>query len=338
MITELSLVNFQAHSNSHFDLCSGVNVIVGVTDSGKTSVIRALDWLCNSAGNAEALKKDDTEYIEVSAAVDGAQVMRTRKGKINSYYLDDSTLTAFGTGVPEPVSAVLKMHSVNLQNQHDAVFLIAATPWEVARYLNDVSGIAVIDEALKKIASAVKECNRNISGISKNIEVLETELEQFAGLPDLRSQFGCIEAVAVEYSEVDGMVEKLQKLILDYAAVVVPELPQDVDLLLDGAAGVVSQVGEMAASINSVCSLLAAIPVVFCVPDFEQQFVRCSVLVEQARHAADGIVSLDKIIASVVIMETELSSISEVVVELKAQLPEVCPVCGQPYRFQLGGE
>ena len=45
MITSLSIKNWQSHKDTKLDFVNGVNVIIGVPNSGKTAVLRALLWL-----------------------------------------------------------------------------------------------------------------------------------------------------------------------------------------------------------------------------------------------------------------------------------------------------
>ena len=45
MIKKIQIQNFQSHKETTLKLDPGVNIIVGTTDSGKTSILRALRWV-----------------------------------------------------------------------------------------------------------------------------------------------------------------------------------------------------------------------------------------------------------------------------------------------------
>jgi exonuclease SbcC len=45
MIQSIVLRNFQAHKNTEISLDKGITAIVGSSDSGKTSILRAFYWV-----------------------------------------------------------------------------------------------------------------------------------------------------------------------------------------------------------------------------------------------------------------------------------------------------
>ena len=53
MIKEINIKNFQSHDNTNLILDSGVNVIVGSSDSGKSAIIRALRWVTSCVPRGE---------------------------------------------------------------------------------------------------------------------------------------------------------------------------------------------------------------------------------------------------------------------------------------------
>ena len=56
MIKEISIKNFQSHKDSHIELSDGVNIIVGASDSGKSSLIRAIKWLATNRPSGESIR------------------------------------------------------------------------------------------------------------------------------------------------------------------------------------------------------------------------------------------------------------------------------------------
>ena len=45
MIEAVEIINFQPHENTVLEFAPGVNVIKGQSRSGKSSIIRSLEWL-----------------------------------------------------------------------------------------------------------------------------------------------------------------------------------------------------------------------------------------------------------------------------------------------------
>ena len=58
MIQSLQINNFQSHKYSVMELHKGVNVIIGPSDSGKTTILRALRWLVWNRPSGDAFRSD----------------------------------------------------------------------------------------------------------------------------------------------------------------------------------------------------------------------------------------------------------------------------------------
>ena len=66
MIDKIKIQNYQSHENTELELSPGINVIIGETDRGKTSILRALNWMFSNRPLGEGFKCDkniDSEVI-----------------------------------------------------------------------------------------------------------------------------------------------------------------------------------------------------------------------------------------------------------------------------------
>ena len=48
MIKSLHIQNFQSHKKTTLKFHKGINVVIGQSDSGKSAIIRALNWTINN--------------------------------------------------------------------------------------------------------------------------------------------------------------------------------------------------------------------------------------------------------------------------------------------------
>ena len=150
MIEVLKLKNFQSHEKSSLEFCGGVNCIVGSSDSGKTALLRALNWVINNRPTGDSFRSHWGGDTVVDIMLDEQLIRRERTKKTNLYLIDSAydpkeEFKAFGTDVPEEVTKVLNFSSLNFQNQMDAPFLLSSGAGEVVRYLNQVVDLDVID-------------------------------------------------------------------------------------------------------------------------------------------------------------------------------------------------
>ena len=171
MITSLSIQNFQSHKNTKLEFHPGVNIIVGASDSGKTSILRALRWLIWNRPSGDDFRSDwggitsvemilnERHSIESGDHKDVTSIMRLKSDTNNQYFLNgtDHLYEAFGTKVPDEIQTILNIDDTNFQKQFDSPFLISDSPGEVAAYFNKIAHLDQIDSGLRNIAAAIRK-------------------------------------------------------------------------------------------------------------------------------------------------------------------------------------
>jgi DNA repair protein SbcC/Rad50 len=164
-IKSIHLVNFQSHADTHIDFSPGVNVIIGPSRNGKTSILRALRWVAENRPSGEAFKRhgSEKEGTEVSLELDTGQVITRVKTSNDNYYdLNGEPFRAFGQDVPLPISKVLNLSPINTAGQFDQPYLIFDSPGEVARTLNKIVHLDVIDTSLSNVAGLKRQNDQDI--------------------------------------------------------------------------------------------------------------------------------------------------------------------------------
>ena len=118
MITKLILENFEGHKRTVFDFSNGLNVFVGESDRGKSSVFRAFKLLTQNKPGGEWMRP---LYWEGETVITGVfsnpdfTLKRTRGKSTNTYQLNDDDPVAAGTSVPENIAALIDMDEYLLQ-------------------------------------------------------------------------------------------------------------------------------------------------------------------------------------------------------------------------------
>ncbi len=199
-LKKIVLKNFQKHKDRTFEFGPGVNLIVAVSDSGKTSIMRAVYWvmfnrpmgLASLRYDPELAMDDGTpptkaDVTSVEVVFEDGWVRRERneldgdKGGVNRYVLSGhpGPFSALNGNVPGEVRAFLNLdEEFSVQMQHDPYFLIQWTPGEVAGWLNEVSGLAIIDRTSASIKSIADEAKREGKKTSERILSMEGKLER----------------------------------------------------------------------------------------------------------------------------------------------------------------
>ncbi len=157
------LKSFQCHEHKVIEFDQHVSVIIGPSDEGKSSILRALRWAATNqpSGNEFIGRFGQAPYAQVVLHADGRRVGR-RRGAKNLYRLDGQIFAAFGTRVPPAISELLNVGEENFQGQHDSPYLLTMSPPEVARSLNDIVNLGLIDRTLTNAAKLVRRTNTEV--------------------------------------------------------------------------------------------------------------------------------------------------------------------------------
>ena len=117
MINSLTISNFQSHKKTGLEFDKGINVIIGPSDSGKTAILRALNWVVNNKPAGDAFRSNwggDTRAQLQIEDINKSQIQRYKGGKGNLYLWDEKASTiltsqfnSFGQDVPEEIKELL---------------------------------------------------------------------------------------------------------------------------------------------------------------------------------------------------------------------------------------
>lgn len=193
MIDSIKIKNFETHLNTAIkNLHPGVNVVIGESDEGKSGLIRSIELNAKNTPMGDSYVNDQIDprkkknkskitSVEIDYKNSGT-VTRARgiKSGLNTYQINNNTpLRALRTDIPDEVQDITKMKAVNIQGQHpsEQYFLLADKPGQVAKELNKVSGLTIMDKATADINSQVRLCNTKIKLHEKEIDKHQKEID-----------------------------------------------------------------------------------------------------------------------------------------------------------------
>ncbi|MCP4336618.1 MAG: AAA family ATPase [Mycoplasma sp.] len=169
MLEELRIKNYKSHHDTVIKFRDKLNVIVGSSDAGKSTIHKAIDLLYRNKVTKNYLTHGKKQ-AEVTSVENNKEYKRIKSKVKNLLFVDGEKYEAFGQQVPEPIKE-LKYNDINFLKQSDSHFLISDTAGEVAKKLNEVVDISIIDKSLMLIT-------RDKKALLKNIEQQAIELEQ----------------------------------------------------------------------------------------------------------------------------------------------------------------
>lgn len=227
-ITSVTLKNFQAHKDTTVQFDKGLNIIVGESNNGKTSILRGILWAIDNQplGNDFIMAGENDCSVTINFS-DGTYIERGRTVKDTGYYkiryIDDNgkyidqTYRGFTNAVPIEVANVHQMPKVNITkdiethlnvlSQLDGPFLLTESPLVKASAIGRITGTHVIDAAIKESNKTIQSNRKLAKSYSEDLQQKENERKQ---LPDIKS----MEAFTKKYAYIVKYITKLNDSVI----------------------------------------------------------------------------------------------------------------------------
>ena len=199
-IKKVILKNFQSHKYTELEFDSGLNAIVGQTDSGKTAILRGIKWaLYNEPTGTFFIREGERDTSVVIEFDNGVAVERFRTPSKNGYKLiykgEEKEFQGFGVGVPKEIREATQMEKINFGNDVDSAiniaeqlegpFLLSESPRTRAAAVGKLVESDVIDHALADTNLDLRRGKSRQSDLNNDLKSLDKELVKYEYLQDL---------------------------------------------------------------------------------------------------------------------------------------------------------
>lgn len=225
MISSIEIENFQSHKTTILDFHEGVNIIKGRSHSGKSSVIRALKWALLNRPVGFHFKSHFSGKKELTSVAiefdDGGWVKRTKGTGVNQYEGEGikDKLEAIRSDVPDEISQITRMDTINVLEQGDPYFMLQETPGKVAKMLNTIVGLDVIDETMTKINSIISTASAKVKYMENDIFKVESHLESLTYLDDVKPLVDEIAKLITKYESFQQAINSLRNKIKELESI-----------------------------------------------------------------------------------------------------------------------
>jgi len=174
MITRIELTNFMSHDHTVIEPASGLTVLIGPNNCGKSAIVAALQILASN-DNSTYVMRHGTKECSVKVETDDGHTIEWRRKNSPSYVIDGQTFDRLrGAGLPDELPAALRLPKVNagentefdvhFGTQKSPIFLLSGSTAHAARFFaasSDAIRLMAIQKRHKeKLAEAQREKNR----------------------------------------------------------------------------------------------------------------------------------------------------------------------------------
>ena len=210
---KLKIKNFQLIAEAELEFPVGITAIIGPSNSGKTSTIRAIYSLLKNPPEAKSFIKHGKDKAEVEIETDRMKVKWTRTPKESIYEIDGIVHQKVGRTdlfelVPDNDFYLDEDGSIiNIQDEWSSLFPFDRTDSQVYKLFEDIFAMNENDSTavMKKIKEDESEAKRKIADMNNKLAINEERLSK-------------INSFINSYSEEDllTMRDKLQFMLQEY--------------------------------------------------------------------------------------------------------------------------
>lgn len=228
-IKKVELHNFQSHEYTEMEFDRGLNVILGNSDVGKTTILRAIKWaLYNEPKGDYFIRQGEKDVSCKVTFSNGVVVERLKTPSKNSYFLVDASgnemrFEGFGIDVPKEITDVTNMYKVSLDNSNNKTILNIAEQLDGPFLLNDQTslrasaigrliGVNYVDDALRTVVRDNKRTNQEIVELIKNKEDLKKQLDEFSYIKEYKEKFEKITRIRNKIKTLQDRLELISKI------------------------------------------------------------------------------------------------------------------------------
>lgn len=233
-INKIVLHNWQAHENLELNFSDGLNIITGLSDTGKSSIRRAIDWICTNLKISENdFRRENSKETSVILFLDNEfEIERIRTDSINRYIIrkegyEDKIFDNIGTSIPEEVKQILGMDlitidkeslNLNIAQQLTLPFLLDFPASFRAKLFNKLTGNEPLDQTFQACNKEKLSINKEIQVLEENIPKQKEEIEnctkQYNALSEkltiIKDLYSQIEEKIIIYDELKKLASKLK--------------------------------------------------------------------------------------------------------------------------------
>ena len=222
MIQDLSLDGFQKHTLRYIRFEPGLNVIVGDTDAGKSSIIRGLRWFALHEPTSADLIQHGSDSVFVGIRTKYGHTSRFKNSRKNGYRHDDEEFVACGTDQPLAIAQIHGLIAENFQSQHDPHFLLSLAPGQLAKEINRIVALDDIDAATRWLRTRSTGVSVSIADTEIELaDAIKTRDEVKTRVDERERLFNLLTAARDRYNGINTQLFGMNTTLLTHASLMI---------------------------------------------------------------------------------------------------------------------
>lgn len=192
---DVLIKDFQILNQVNLKFNPGFNVIVGPSNNGKSSILKAIKAAVYTEPGVSTIRAGADSYI-VGISHNNHNIVYQKKLNASKYLVDGAQFSKFGLNTPEEVSNALNIKELNLNgnkvqlnfwNQMDKPFLLDKSAGELFKFILDSGENDKLSAVVKSMVADRQQLNRDADIVQGSINSTDSILkEQEKSVEDLK--------------------------------------------------------------------------------------------------------------------------------------------------------
>lgn len=191
---QIRIKNFQAQRDLTIDLSPGITTIVGETDCGKSSTLRAIEWALTNKSRKNITTWGQDETV-VTVVTGDNEISRIKNKKKNVYSVNGMEFAALRQDVPPEIEKLLNVAPESIQSQFSDIFWFTLTGGELVKKLNRIVNLDIIDFSFSRLNTMQNDIRSTITVYEDRLQAKEEELKKFEKLKILREKLNVTKGI-----------------------------------------------------------------------------------------------------------------------------------------------
>ena len=215
MLKQIKGTNFQTHSEVNLQFHPGVNVITGQSEAGKSAILRLIRWVALNKPSKKSIVKKGEKLTTGKLVFDNGTVAKKRDRDVTTFTVNDVTLKAVRSSIPEEISEITNIDDRNIQTQHNPYFLLVKSPGDIAKELNELAGLSVIDKLFSSINGELRKTKVELTTITELIPNVQEELQNFSDIQMLEKKVTLFGKLLTTQKQYEQELQSIKEVIED---------------------------------------------------------------------------------------------------------------------------
>lgn len=224
MIKLLKIRNIQSHIKTKLIFSPGVNIILGISQAGKTAIFRAFRKLLTNRPLGLSIKSDLSKGpTSVTVETPNAAIKLVESSKGSKYIVSKNgerkVFRKFGSSVPDLVKNSLSVDlDLSFQDQLHP-YSVFESPTDLGKRIDAVVGTEELENWMNKTAKLLSTNKNTLKHIESNVEKEEKQLLQYTGLGKLKTEINRYSSLEEEIVKLKRRIENLSDVWANYVKI-----------------------------------------------------------------------------------------------------------------------